>query len=179
MGGVRVTGVFRDVVNDNGEFLARKTPDPGSQRSLRPRRASRRSVGLQTRKAMRKEHCYRRAGPAGAIFPAKGASPKHRSARTSRAVARVDGWFRVLVWQTSLRRGEPAGGGTNEPSAHQPVRSPEVRENGVFSRRSALAVKGGTRVVTNPSHSRPLAASATSPLSPCRTYKKVTRKLFG
>ena len=42
-----------------------------------------------------------------------------------------------------------------------PVPAPEVRDRGAFSRRSALAVKGGTRVVTNPSHSHPLTASAT------------------
>jgi hypothetical protein len=41
----------------------------------------------------------------------RGGTPKHRSARTSRVVAGMDSSHLVLVCQTSLRRGEPAGGG--------------------------------------------------------------------
>ena len=71
----------------------------------------RRSEGLATRKGTKKSF-YRRACPAGAVFgPERAASDKHRSARTSRVVAKEGDCCPCSGPQTSLRRGEPAGGG--------------------------------------------------------------------
>ncbi|MFN0017161.1 MAG: hypothetical protein ACKVP0_02815 [Pirellulaceae bacterium] len=71
--------------------------------------------GFANQQAAGKEPCYRRAGPAGAIFPANAASQKHRSARTSRAVAWVEGWFRVLVPKHRSGGASPPGAEPTNP----------------------------------------------------------------